>query len=45
MIVGGNLTLLGVEVIPIEAEVGDLVIHGKATGTMGVVPFYIDYSV
>ena len=45
MLVGGKLTLLGVGVIPLEAEVGDVVIHGKAKGTMGVVPFEIDASV
>ena len=45
VLVGGNLTLLGVRVIPLEAEVGDVVIHGKATGAMGVVPFEIDDSI
>ena len=45
VLVGGNLTLLGVRVIPLEAEVGDVVVHGKSTGTMGLVPFEIDASV
>ena len=45
VIVGGNLTLLGVGVILIEVEVDDVVIHGKATGAMGVVPFDIQASV
>ena len=45
VLLGGNLTLLGVGVIPLEAEVGYVVIHGKATGAMGVVPFEIDGSV
>ena len=45
VIVGGKLTLLGVGVILIEAEVDDVVIHGKATGAMGVVPFDIHASV
>ena len=44
MLVGGKLTLLGVGVIPLEAEVGNVVIHGKVTGAMGVVPFEIDNS-
>ena len=43
--VGGKLTLLGVGVIPLEAEFVDVVVHGKATGVMGVVSFYIDASV
>ena len=33
------MAFLGVGVIPLEAEVGDVVIHGNATGVMGVVPF------
>ena len=45
MLVGGNLTLIGAGVIPLELEVGDVVIHGKATGEMGAVPFDIDASV
>ena len=45
VLVGRKLTLLGVGVIPLEAEVGDLVIHGKGTGAMGLVPFDIDASV
>ena len=42
VLVGGKLTLLGVRVIPLEAQVGDVVVHGKATGALGVVPFEID---
>ena len=45
VLVGGNLTLLGVRLIPFEAEVNDVVIHGKATGVMGVFPFDINASV
>ena len=45
MLVGGKLTLIGVGVIPLEAEVGYVFVHGKATGAMGVVPFEIDDSV
>ena len=45
VLVGGNLTLLGVRLIPFEAEVNDVVIHGKATGAMGVFPFDINASV
>ena len=45
VLVGVNMTLLGVGVVPLEAEVDDVVIHGKATGVMGVVPFDIDASV
>ena len=45
MLVGGKLTLLGVGVIPLEVEVDNVVIHGKVTGAMGVVPFEIDNSV
>ena len=45
VLVGGNLTLLGVGIIPIEAEIGNVIIHGKATGAMGVVPSDIDDSV
>ena len=45
MLVGENMTLLGVRVIPLDAEVGDVVIHDRATGAMGVVPFEIDSSV
>ena len=36
------MTLLGVGVITLEAEVGDVVIHGEATGAMDVVLFEID---
>ena len=42
VLVGGNLTILGVGVIPLEVEVYYVFIHGKATGAMGVVPFEID---
>ena len=45
VLVGGNMKLLGVGVIPFEAEVEDVVRHGKATGAMGVFPFDIDASV
>ena len=45
MLVGGKLTLLGVRVIPIEAEVGDVVFHGEATGALGVVPLDIDAGI
>ena len=45
VLVGVNLTLIGVGLIPLEVEVGDVVVHGKATGAMGVVPIEIDTSV
>ena len=45
MLVGGKLTLLGVRVIPLEAEVGNVVVHGEAAGALGVVPLEIDASV
>ena len=45
VLVWGKLTFFGVGMIPLEAEVGDVVIHGKVTGVMGVVPFEIDISV
>ena len=45
VLIGGKLTLLGVGVIPLEAEVGNVVVHGKATGAMGVVLFDIDARV
>ena len=41
VLVGGNLMLLGVDVIPLEAEVGDVVIHGKPKGAMRIFPFEI----
>ena len=45
MLVGGNLTLLGIGVIPLEGEVGDVVVHAKAAGALGVVPLEIDAGV
>ena len=45
VLVGGKLTLLGVWVITLEAEVDNVVIHGKVTRAMGAVPFEIDFSV
>ena len=45
VLVGVKMTLIGVGVIPIEAEVGNIVVYGKATGVMGVVPCEIDASV
>ena len=45
VLVGGKLTLLGVGVTTLEAEVDKVVIHGKATCAIGLVPFYIDASV
>ena len=38
VLVGGKVTLLGVRVIPFEAEVGNVVVHGDATGALGVTP-------
>ena len=37
VLVRGKLTLLGFGVIPLEAEVVDVVIHGRATDTLDVV--------
>ena len=45
VLVGGNLTLLGFGVITLETEVGDVVVHGKATGELGVLPLGIDADV
>ena len=45
VIVGGKLTLLGLGVIPLEAEFGNVLIHGQETGATGVVPFEIDASI
>ena len=45
VLVRGKLMLLGVGVIPLEAEISNVVIHGKAIGVMGKVPFKIDTSV
>ena len=45
VLVGENLTLLGVGVIPLETEVSDLVVHGKATCVLGVFSLEIDASV
>ena len=39
------MTLIGVRVIPLEAEVGDIVFHGEAKGAFGVVPLEIDSGV
>ena len=39
------MTLLGVRVIPLEAEVGNVVVRGEATGALGVVPLEIDAGV
>ena len=41
VLVAVNLTLLCIGVIPIEAEVGDVVVYGKAKGALGVVPLKI----
>ena len=45
VLVGRKLTLLVVGVIPLEAEFGDVVVHGEATGAFGVVPLGIDAGV
>ena len=45
LLVGGKLTLIGVRVIPLEAEVRNVVVHGEATGAAGVVPLVIDSGV
>ena len=45
VLVGGKLTLLGVRVIPLEAQVGNVVIRGEATGALGVVPLENDAGV
>ena len=45
MLVGVNLTLLGFRLIPLEAEVGNVVVHFNATGALGVVPLDIDSGV
>ena len=45
VIVGGNIKLLGIRVIPLEAEVGNVVVHGKATSALGVLPLEIGAGV
>ena len=45
VLVGGKLTLLGVGLIALQAEVGDVFFHDRATGLMGVVSLEIDASV
>ena len=45
VLVGGKLKILGIGVIPLEAELGDVVVRGKATGALGVVPLDIDGDV
>ena len=45
VLVGVNMTLLGVGVILLETEVDNVVIHGKAICEMSVIPFEIDSSV
>ena len=45
VLVGGKLTLLGVRVIPLEAQVGNVVIRGEATSALGVVPLENDAGV
>ena len=42
LLVGGKLTLIGVRVIPLESEVGNVFVHDEATGALGVVPLEID---
>ena len=42
VLVGRNLTLFGVGVIPLESEVSKVVVHNKATGHMGVILSDID---
>ena len=45
VLLGGKLMLLGAGVIPLKAEVGNIVIHGKATCAMGIFSFEIDAKV
>ena len=45
VLVGGKLTLLGVGLITLQAEVGDVFFHDRATCLMGVVSLEIDASV
>ena len=42
VLVGGKLRLLGIRMIPLEADVDNVVVHGKATVSLGVVPLDID---
>ena len=39
------MTLLGVSVIPLEGKVRYIVVHGEATGALGVSPLDIDSGV
>ena len=41
VLVGGKLPLLGVRVILLEADFGDVDVHGKSTGAFGVLPLEI----
>ena len=45
MLVGGKLTLIGIGVNPLEADVGDVVFCGKAIDVLGIVPLEIDASI
>ena len=45
VLVGGNLIILWVGLIPLEVKVGNIVVYGYATGALGVVPLVIDSGV
>ena len=45
VLVGENIPLIVVRLIPPEAEFGDVVVHGEAKGALGVVPLEIDAGV
>ena len=45
VLVGGDLIILWVGLIPLEVEVGNIVVYGYATGALGVVPLEIDAGV
>ena len=45
VIVRGNLTFLGVRMIPFEAEIGNVVIHGEAAGALSVIPLEVDAGI
>ena len=45
VLVKGKLAFLGVSMIPFEAEIGDVVIHGEASGALSVIPLEVDASI
>ena len=40
-----KLAFFGVRMIPFEAEIGDVIIHGETSGAMNVIPLEVDSGV